>query len=160
MPSSLEISNNNRIDIELLKKDVEVISNLFNKIDITIDKLQEISTTLSKMVSIQEQRIDAQEVITKEIQITLEARRMEHKSDIRELNSRISSVNKELTEKIEASEKKILEEIVSLRNELTGSNKSVIERLLTVEGWKWMVTGAIAVVVWLLSQVNIIKFFS
>jgi chromosome segregation ATPase len=150
----------NKIDIELLKKDVEIITNLFNKIDVTIDKLQEISSTLSKMVSIQEQRIEAQEVFTKDILITLETRRVEHMNDIKELNSRISTVNKELTEKIEESEQKILKELQALRSELTGTNKSLIDRILSIEGWKWMITGAVGVVVWLISQVNITKFFS
>lgn len=156
MPTSQET----RIDIELLKKDVEIITNLFNKFDVTIEKLQEISSTLSKMVSIQDQRIEEQELVSRELQTTLENRRIEHKADTKELNLRISGVNKELTQKIEDSEKKILEELVALRNELTGKDASVIERIMSIEGWKWMITGAVGVVVWLLSRIDISKFFS
>lgn len=153
-------ATNNKLEIELLKKDVEVITNLFNKFEITIDKLQEIATTLNKMVSIQEQRIEFQENVTKEIQNTLELRRMEHNKDIKELHSRISDVNSELTQKIEKSEIAILGELKKLREELAGEKTTFLDRLSAVEGWKWMLTGVFAVVVWLLSQINITQFFS
>jgi protein subunit release factor A len=153
-------ANNNKLEIELLKKDVEVITNLFNKFDVTIDKLQEIASTLSKMVSIQEQRIEFQESVTKEIQNTLELRRMEHNTDIKELHTRISAVNSELTGKIEESERAILAELKKLREEISGEKTSLLDRLAAVEGWKWMLTGVFAVVVWLVSQVDITQFFS
>jgi hypothetical protein len=153
-------ASSNKLEIELLKKDVTVITNLFNKFDVTIDKLQEIASTLSKMVSIQEQRIEAQENITKEIQNTLEQRRMEHNTDIKELHTRISAVNSELTGKIEESEKAILSELKRLREELSGEKVSLLDRLSAVEGWKWMLTGVFAVVVWLLTRIDISQFFS
>lgn len=153
-------ANNNKLEIELLKKDVEVITNLFNKFDVTIDKLQEIATTLSRMVSMQEQRIEFQENVTKEIQNTLELRRMEHNKDIKELHSRISDVNTELTRKIEESEVAILAELKKLREELSGEKTSLLERLSAVEGWKWMLTGVFAVVVWILTQIDITQFFT
>jgi protein subunit release factor A len=153
-------ATNNKLEIELLKKDVSVITNLFNKFDVTIDKLQEIASTLSKMVSIQEQRIEFQENVTKEIQNTLELRRMEHNTDIKELHTRISAVNSELTGKIEESERAILAELKKLREEISGEKTSLLDRLAAVEGWKWMLTGVFAVVVWLVSQVDITQFFS
>ena len=157
MPPTL---TSNKLEIELLKKDVEVVTNLFNKFDVTIDKLQEIASTLSKMVSMQEQRIEVQENTTKEIQNILELRRMEHNTEIKELHTRISNVNVELTGKIEESEKAILAELKKLREELSGEKVSLLERLSTIEGWKWMLTGVFAVIVWLLAQIDITQFFT
>jgi predicted nucleic acid-binding Zn-ribbon protein len=157
MPPTL---TSNKLEIELLKKDVEVVTNLFNKFDVTIDKLQEIASTLSKMVSMQEQRIEVQENTTKEIQNILELRRMEHNTEIKELHTRISNVNVELTGKIEESEKAILAELKKLREELSGEKVSLLERLSAIEGWKWMLTGVFAVVVWLLTQIDITQFFT
>jgi len=157
MPPTL---TSNKLEIELLKKDVEVVTNLFNKFDVTIDKLQEIASTLSKMVSMQEQRIEVQENTTKEIQNILELRRMEHNTEIKELHTRISNVNVELTGKIEESERAILAELKKLREELSGEKTSFLERLSAIEGWKWMLTGVFAVVVWLLTQIDITQFFT
>ena len=149
-----------RIEIELLKKDVTMMSQLFNKFDVTIEKMQEIATSLSRMVSLQEQRIEAQEVVTKEVQNTLEMRRMEHKNDINELHSRITTVNRELTEKIEETERAILQELQNLRQELKSEKKGIIDRLTQIEGWKWMLMGGMAVAIWVLARLDFTKLFS
>jgi dsDNA-specific endonuclease/ATPase MutS2 len=122
-----------RVDIELLKKDVNIITNLCEKFDTTIDKMQEIASNLSRMVSLQEQRIETQEKITKKVQSVLEMRRQEHNEDIKELHSRITTVNRELSTKIEESETKILSELHCLKAELIREKKTFGSRLHEVE---------------------------
>ena len=150
----------NRLEIELLKKDVSVVTALLGKFDTTIEKMQEIASNLSRMVSLQEQRIETQEEVTKEVQSVLEMRRLEHNSDIKELHSRITTVNRELTEKIVDTENKILEELKALREEIKKEKTSVASKISQIEMWKWMVMGAIALAGWLFGQaVNIAKLF-
>lgn len=149
-----------RIEIELLKKDVTMMSQLFNKFDVTIEKMQEIASSLSRMVSLQEQRIETQEVVTKEVQNTLEMRRMEHNNDIKDLHSRITTVNRELTEKIEETEHVILQELQNLRQELKAEKKGIIDRLSQIEGWKWMLMGGLVVAVWVLARIDFTKLFT
>lgn len=151
---------NTKIDIELLKKDVSIMATLFQKMDSTLERLQEIASSLSKMISLQEQRIESQGVVTKEVQDKLEMRRMEHNDDIKELHSRITTVNRELTEKIENTEKAILSEINCLRNELRGDKTNLGGRIREIEMWKWMITGGVALIIWGLSEgIKISKFF-
>lgn len=151
----------NKLEIELLKKDVSVVTALLGKFDTTIEKMQEIATNLSRMVSLQEQRIETQEEVTKEVQSVLEMRRLEHNSDIKDLHSRITTVNRELTEKIADTESKILEELKALREEIKKEKTSVTSRISNIEMWKWMVMGAIALGGWLLGQaVNISKLIN
>ena len=151
----------NKLEIELLKKDVGVVTALLGKFDTTIEKMQEIASNLSRMVSLQEQRIETQEEVTKEVQSTLEMRRLEHNSDIKDLHSRITTVNRELTEKIADTESKILEELKALREEIKKEKTSVTSRISNIEMWKWMVMGAIALGGWLLGQaVNISKLIN
>ena len=150
----------NKLEIELLKKDVSVVTALLGKFDTTIEKMQEIASNLSRMVSLQEQRIETQEEVTKEVQSVLEMRRLEHNSDIKELHSRITTVNRELTEKIVDTENKILEELKALREEIKKEKTSVATKISQIEMWKWMVMGAIALAGWLFGQaVNIAKLF-
>ena len=100
-----------KVDIELLKKDVVTMSALLEKFDTTIDKMQEIASSLSRMVVLQEQRLDNQEKSTNEMQSVLEMRRIETNNNIKDIYNRINTVNKELTDKIEDSEKSILAEL-------------------------------------------------
>jgi hypothetical protein len=146
-----------KIDVELLKKDVTMISNLCSKFDTTIDKMQEIASNLSRMVSLQEQRIVVQEKITQEVQSVLEKRRLEHIEDTKELHSRITTVNRELTQKIDESEKRILAELHSMRTELMAEKTSFADRLSKIEIWKYTVVGALMIVSWLAAKIDIIK---
>lgn len=151
----------NRLEIELLKKDVVTMSALLTKFDTALDKMQEIASSLSKMVSLQEQRIEVQETATKELQSVLEMRRIEHNQEIKELHSRITTVNRDLSDKIDDTEKKILEEIQALRTELKGDNKGIGARLATIEMWKYGVAAVIAVLIFLIGKnaLNISKLF-
>ena len=147
-------NQDHKVDIELLKKDVSIITSLCEKFDTTIDKMQEIASNLSRMVSLQEQRIETQEKVTKEVQSVLEMRRIEHNEDIKELHSRITTVNRELSTKIEESENKILAELHCLKNELIKEKKTFGGRLSEIEAWKYTMVGALMVITWILAKVD------
>lgn len=156
MPDEIE----NRLEIELLKKDVVTMSALLTKFDTALDKMQEIASSLSKMVSLQEQRIEVQETATKELQSVLEMRRIEHNSEIKDLHSRITTVNKDLTQKIDQTESKILAEIQALRTELKGENKGLGTRLGQIELWKYGVGMVIVVLAFIAAKaIDIAKLF-
>lgn len=146
-----------KIDVELLKKDISMISNLCSKFDTTIDKMQEIASNLSRMVSLQEQRIESQEKVSQEVQNILEKRRLEHAEDTKELHSRITTVNRELTQKIEESEKRILAELHCMREELRKDDRTFGEKLAGIESWKYMVVGGLMVITWVLARLDISK---
>ena len=150
-----------RVDIELLKKDVTTMSALLEKFDTTIDKMQEIASNLSKMVSLQEQRLENQEKVTSEVQSILEMRRLEHNNNIKEVYNRINTVNRELTDKIEDTEKAILAELQKLRDDLSKKNEGLGTRLGQIEMWKYGAAAIIAFVIFLIGKnaINISKLF-
>lgn len=150
-----------KVDIELLKKDVVTMSALLEKFDTTIDKMQEIASSLSRMVSLQEQRLENQEKVTAEVQSVLEMRRIEHNNNIKEVYNRINTVNKELTDKIEDTEKSILAELKNIRDDLNKKNEGMGARLGQIEMWKYGAAAIIAFVIFLVGKnaINISKIF-
>jgi hypothetical protein len=150
-----------RVDIELLKKDVVTMSALLEKFDTTIDKMQEIASSLSRMVSLQEQRLENQEKTTSEMQSVLEMRRIETNNNIKDIYNRINTVNKELTDKIEITENKILEEIKKLREELTKKDEGIGSRLGSIETWKYGIAAIVTFLLFLIANnaINISKLF-
>jgi predicted RNase H-like nuclease (RuvC/YqgF family) len=150
-----------KVDIELLKKDVVTMSALLEKFDTTIDKMQEIASSLSRMVSLQEQRLENQEKTTAEMQSVLEMRRIETNNNIKDIYNRINTVNKELTDKIEDTEKTILAELQKLRQEIQKEDTGISRRLGQIEIWKY---GAAAIITFLMflianNAINISKLF-
>ena len=148
-----------KVDIELLKKDIVTMSALLEKFDTTIDKMQEIASNLSRMISLQEQRIEVEETATKEMQSILEMRRIEHNQEIKELHSRITTVNRELTEKINDTEQKIIQELQHLREDLNKKEDGIGARLSKIEMWKYAVGLVVIVLAWIAGQTKILSKF-
>ena len=150
-----------RVDIELLKKDVTTMSALLEKFDTTIDKMQEIASNLSRMVSLQEQRLENQERVTAEVQSILEMRRVENNNNIRDIYNRINTVNTDLTNKIEDTERTILAELQKLRDDIHKKNEGIGSRLGQIEMWKYGVAAIITFLLFLIANnaINITKIF-
>ena len=138
------------------------MSALLEKFDTTIDKMQEIASNLSKMISLQEQRLENQEKVTAEVQSILEMRRIEHNNNIKDIYNRINTVNKELTDKIEDTEKAILAELKQLREDIQKEDRGISSRLGQVEMWKYGVAAIVAFLLFLIANnaINITKLFN
>jgi hypothetical protein len=114
------------------------------------------------MIALQEQRIESHERITSEVQGILEMRRQEHNSNIKDVYNRINTVNKELTDKIEDTERTILAELHKMREEIKGSEKGLGSRLGQIEMWKYGIAAIISFLLFLIANnaINITKLFN
>ena len=112
MPDNTEI----KVDIESLRKDIENMNTINGRIDTAIDKLTDVSTSIKSMLAVHEEKIQRQEKIDEVIFDKLKDRADE-----------ISDVYRELKKDVEMSEKRLLIEIKSLKNDI-GASVGVLER--------------------------------
>jgi hypothetical protein len=75
-------------------------------------------------------------------------------NDTKELHSRITTVNRDLSDKIDETEKKNLHELQSLREEIKNEKTSFGSRLNQIEAWKYTIVGALMIVTWLLAKAD------
>ena len=121
-----------KTDVEILKRDMELVSALAEKIDIAIDRLTEVSTSVDKMLAVHENRLENQEQ-QREI-----------------LHQRISDLKRDITD-----------EFRMLRDENRKQHAEVNERLSKLEKWRWLVVGMATAVGFLVAQMGkISEFFS
>ena len=123
-----------KIDIESLRKDIENVNTIHGRIDTAIDKLTDVSTSIKSMLAVHEEKITRQEKIDEIIFEKLKDRADE-----------ISDVYRELKKDVEMSEKRLLIEIKSLKNDI-GARVGVLER------YKWLILGGAIVIGWILSK--------
>ena len=64
-------------DVSYLQQDMAKIGMLVDRLDITIDKLAEVSTSLSQLLAVHETKISAQDAIVKSVSDLVEKRREE-----------------------------------------------------------------------------------
>jgi predicted nuclease with TOPRIM domain len=123
-----------KIDIESLRKDIENVNSIQGRLDTAIDRLTDVSSSIKSMLAVHEEKIQRQEKIDEVIFDKLKDRAEE-----------ISDVYRELKKDIELSEKRLLIEIKSLKNDI-GS------RVGTLERYKWVIMGGAIVIGWILSK--------
>jgi gas vesicle protein len=126
-----------KIDVGVLKQQVQFLSLLCDKMDKVIDKL-----------------VDNQDRMTNQIYNDMEKRREDTTNDIKELHSRITTVDRNLSDKLELTERRIKEEITNLQKQIAEHNKKEDSELKKILEWKWAAAGGIVVLVWLLSNIK------
>lgn len=78
------------LKVGLLNKDVEMTDRLCSKLSESITKIQELNINIMQMITLHEQRHEIHEKVETEF-----------KEDIKELHSRITTVNREIHERID-----------------------------------------------------------
>ena len=123
-----------RVELEGIKKDLENVSSINNRLDTAIEKLTDVSTCIKSMLAVHEVKIERQE---KTDEIIFEK--------IKDRADEIDSVYRELQREINQVERRLLIEIKALRNDI-GSRVSMLEKL------RWILLGAAIVIVVLVSK--------
>ena len=133
-----------RIQLESLRKDVESVNSIQGRLDTAIDKLTDVSTSIKSMLAVHEEKIQRQEQIDEVIFNKLKDRADE-----------IDNVYRDLQREINQTEKRLLIEIKSLKNDI-GSRVGVLEK------WRWLILGGAIVIGWVLSKnfLHIIQMIS
>lgn len=122
-----------KVQLEGLKKDIENVSNLNTRLDTAIEKLTDVSTSIKSMLAVHEEKINRQEQIDEIIFDKLKDRQSE-----------IDVVHKELSREIQQLEKRLLIEIKSMKLDF-GARVGILEK------YRWFIMGGAIVIGWILS---------
>ena len=126
------------VEVSVLKEKVNTLADLCNKMDRVIEKLTDNQTTL-----------------TNQIYNDMDKRKEDTVSDIKDLHSRITTIDRNLSDKIELTERRIMDEIKSLREHITEHNEKEDADIQKLSQWRWMVAGGVIVFAWLVSNVKL-----
>jgi len=132
--------------ISILQQDMAQVGTLVERLDVTIEKLTEVSTRVSELLAVQGTRLLNQEKVSEQIQTLIETRRVETDSNIKDVYIRVERVEKDIYDDIEASQQKVLTEIKEMRAESTTQHNELKTKVNRLEKWMWTCIGAIAVV--------------
>lgn len=132
---------------------VKVLESVVSKIDTSIEKLTEVSNNIGKLLAVHDERLNS-----------LASLHSRTEDDIREIYNRVNSISKEILDKIDNMENvieakmqvqaessrvqhKAIQE--GIESKLTG----LLDRIQTLENWRWWVIGAAAAVGFMLNLV-------
>ena len=146
-------------DVSELQQNMAKVGLLVERLDVTIDKLAEVSSGVSKLLAVHEMKLTSHEELQRETVNLVEKRRVETESKVEMLHARISSGERELKELLDESQDQIMEELKEMRKESAAQHKAMNERITKMEKWMWMVVGGSIVVGFLLQKFPWTNFF-
>lgn len=144
-------------EIALLKSDVNRMTSLFEKLDTAIERMGEVSNSIARMLAVHEEKLSKQEQIDAELFSLVEKRKAELEVDVKELHSRITTVQRELSNDIADTETKIMGAlsagltdikkcITDEHKVLTDEKEELEKRITELEKWRWIILGGSLVV--------------
>ena len=136
--------------VKLLEKEIHDRKGVFQRLDIAIEKLTDVSNSINRMLAVHEEKIARQEEAIFEAEGLIETRRIELTVKIDELHSRITTNTKEIMNAATQQHKEHTDDIQKLRNDLT-------TRVGVLEKWRWLIIGGSIVVGFLLHKFMIVS---
>ena len=136
--------------VKLLEKEMHDRKGVFQRLDIAIEKLTDVSNSINRMLAVHEEKIARQEDAIIDAEELIETRRIELTVKIDELHSRITTNTKEIMTAATAQHKEHTDDIQKLRNDLTA-------RVGVLEKWRWLIIGGSIVVGFLLHKFMIVS---
>ena len=104
--------------VKLLEKEIHDRKGVFQRLDIAIEKLTDVSNCINRMLAVHEEKIARQEEAIFEAEGMIETRRIELMNKIDDLHSRITTNKTEIMTMATAQHEKQNIEIQKLHNEI------------------------------------------
>jgi hypothetical protein len=124
-----------------------------------IDKLVELAGDMKQLLAVHDEKIEQHDRKQDDIFNLIEQRRNEMADDIKELHSRITTVQRELCDEIKSTETRIVSGINDLKTELkvdqeyhNKKQKTLDDRITELEKWRYILLGAGIAGGWLLTK--------
>jgi DNA repair exonuclease SbcCD ATPase subunit len=114
-----------------------------------VETLREIASDLKRMLAVHDEKLNQHERKQDDIFALIEQRRNDMAEDIKEIHSRITTVQRELCTEISATENRIIKGLDELKAELktdqeyhNSKQKTLEQRIADLEKWRWIIIGA------------------
>ncbi len=134
--------------IIVLETQISQFSSLLGKLDVTIDRLGDVSNYIKQLLAVHEAKIEQHEIIHDDLYNQLEKFREENKLQHQLYQTNINTLNTDINKSIQDSEKKSSADI-----------KQLSDRTKIIENWRWLVLGIGAVIAFILTNLETVTRF-
>lgn len=143
-------------DIELNKSDLRNVHAVLNKIDQAIEKMTEVSSGVSRMLVIHENKIENNTDDIENLRIIVEERKRTTEHQIELISVKMDAQHKENHDEREKFQNKV----IGMLNDQKEHNDTLEERIRALEVWKWWLIGGGTVIGFMLGAIPWSKIIS
>lgn len=130
--------------------ELQVLKSVVTKLDLTLDKISESTNTIGKLLAAHDERLGH-----------LEKNDSERYKDVKDLYSKMENITKEILKEMNQVESRIedkleksFEQSADQHDLLTKKVDQLDDRINEIEKWKWYVVGSVAVIIFLVSNLD------
>jgi hypothetical protein len=153
-----EIDTNTRV--ALLERGFDSLTGLLEKLDITIEKLTDVSGSIKQLLAVHEVKLEKHDEADAELYKLLDARKEEIISQNNIMNKKFSDLHNQFKEDMASVEKSLMTEIKEMRVDVQKRHDDSDKRTAELEKWRWVAIGAISVFIFYISKTNIFSLVS
>jgi predicted nucleic acid-binding Zn-ribbon protein len=124
-----------------MANDFEQLERIVEKLDVSIDKLTEVSNNVSKLLAVHDTRIN---IIEKDT--------VRNEDDIRDIHVKMDNIAKEITKKLDQSMANSVEGHARIQAAIEEKLQGIDARVKILEVWRWVVIGGALVIGWFINK--------
>jgi hypothetical protein len=141
--------NTIKTDVEIIKRDINAIQGFSVKIDDAIEKMAEVSNSISKMLIVHENKLSNHDQMIDGIKLAMSERKNDFEKQVELLHTRITSMKDEN----HLEREKYHKELLAALKDIADTQSKLDQRITTLEQWKWYVLGAAGVIGFIIAEV-------
>lgn len=136
-----------------LERDFAAMSKIADRMDTTIEKLAEVSSDVSKLLAVQDKRLEMQERSTDRLEALVENRRVEVELRFDKFANLLVHTESVFKTELNNNHEKLSTQLDNIQDEYKEISDKFDKRITSLERWMWILAGAGGVVGYLISTI-------
>lgn len=124
-----------------MANDFEQLERIVEKLDVSIDKLTEVSNNVSRLLAVHDTRIN-----------TIEKDTVRNEDDIRDIHTKMDNIAKEINKKLDQSMQNSADGHAKIQAAIEEKLKGIDARVRVLEVWRWLVIGGALAIGYLVNK--------
>jgi len=138
-----------KTEVAIIKRDISAINAFSGKIDDAIEKMAEVSNSISKMLIMHDNKLQNHDQQIDGLKMSMSERKSDFEKQVELLHKRISDMKDENHTERQKNQAELLAAIKEIGESVNGLE----DRITSLEQWKWYLLGAAAVIGLIMSQI-------
>jgi ABC-type transporter Mla subunit MlaD len=128
-------------DVAILKRDVERMNEFFGKLDTAIEKISDLSNSITRMLAVHDERLDKQEATSTEIFRVMEETNTATGKELRDLYLKMSDITNQMNQTLSDLRSHVIDQLSKKEEEARKERAALAKRIVTLEKWRWVLFG-------------------
>jgi phenylalanyl-tRNA synthetase alpha subunit len=144
--------------VAVLEHDVSQMSSFFSKLDLTMEKMTDISSSIKEMLAVHDMKIIKSEEHTENLYSLIEKRRYQSETQHQVIQNKISETEKEIKRDMDDFQKSVISEMKDMRKELKEYYQATQKNTGILDKGKLVLTAIGILLTFILYKLGVIPF--